>query len=110
MITHAAYHAANPLPVFRAPLRVETASEPAVGIGRVHRIAVHADSAPRIVTNDEIIAALSTAEYRGASYIADAIGVCPQTVGAKMMTPAIAAVTEKRVSGRGGKYEWRLKA
>jgi hypothetical protein len=108
MITHAAYHAAYPLPDFGAPLRIETAHEPAVGIGRVHRIAVRADSAPKIATNDEILAALSTTEYRGASYIADALGVCPQTVGAKMVTPAIAIVTEKRISGRGGKYEWRL--
>ena len=109
MITHAAYLAEKPLPVFRAPLAIEYAVEPPAGIGRVHRIAVRADSAPKIVTTADLIAALNTTEFRGASHIAETLGVCPQTVGAKMNSAALANITERRISGRGGKYEWRLK-
>ncbi len=108
MITHSAYHAEHPLPYFPPP-RIHYAVEPNI-TGRVHRIADCAeDDAPRVVYSDELIAALSKSEWRGAAILSEALKCNPSTVISKMAEPEIAEVTEFRRVGRGGKYEWRLK-
>lgn len=109
MITHAAYHAANPLPHFRAPLFVPAVSAPKVGAGRVHRIAVNADSTPRIVSQSEYIAALSKTEWRDTSTISVALGgIYPHVVKQRLLGPNMSPLVEMRTAGRG-RYEWRLK-
>lgn len=108
MITHAAYHAANPLPRFPAPLWIERGHEPPI-VGRVHRIAVPADAAPKILGAADYIAALSKTEWRTTAALAEALGVAAQTVVDRMARPEMVAVTEKRTVGSGGRYEWRLR-
>ena len=109
METYAEYLSARQLPYFPAPLHIEYAVEPPL-IGRIHRIAVHADAAPKIPSMQDYLGALSTTEWRCATQIAEAVGVASCTASEKMLRPEIVAVTEcRRVRGKGRRFEWRLK-
>ena len=108
MITHAEYHAANPLPMHSGALAIEYATEPRTGAGRVHRISVRADSVPTVISTECYIAALSNTEWRGTAHLAGELFADQDNVKARMMGPVMRALTEVRRGSRG-QYEWRLK-
>lgn len=108
MITHAAYHAAYPLPSMPAPLCIEYAVEPPIIESRTHRIAKRADSAPKLVTHADYVAALSKTEWRDTATLSAELDVSAPTVKQRMLGPKLSAITEVRRTGRG-RYEWRLK-
>lgn len=109
MITYASYIAANPLPRFPAPLRIEYGVDPPVIEQRTHRIARPADSAPKLVRTAEYVAALSRTEWRTTATISVALDVAPHVVKQRLMGVNMRPLVEVRTAGRGGRYEWRLK-
>ena len=108
MITYASYLAANPLPAFPAPLRIEYGVEPPVIERRTHRIAIRADSAPKLVSHDDYVAALSKTEWRDTAHLSVALDVSQPVAKARMLGPVMSAITEVRRVSKG-RYEWMLK-
>ena len=89
--------------------QIAPVTETHIGAGRVHRIARPADSAPKLVSQAEYIAALSRTEWRSTAEISVALGVAPHVVKQRLMGVNMRPLVEVRTAGRGGRYEWRLK-
>lgn len=110
MITHAEYHAANPMPavVRCCPAIGGAFSEPQIGAGRVHMV----DDGIRpyretIVSTDDYLSVLSKTAWRDSAYLADMLDVERTTAKGRMMSPTMVLLTErKKMSGR---WVWRLK-
>ena len=111
MMTHAEYHAGNPLPalIWCCQPMTNRSSEPMLGIGRVHKIENHDDSeiASMTATREQYVAALSKTEWIGSHALADALNVSQGQVKDMMSRKHMEAIT---ISNKiCGKWVWRLK-
>lgn len=107
MITHAAYCSANPLPNLPAPMRIEYATEPRIGIGRVHRISKSEDDIrAKALTTEDYIGALSKTEWRDAWHVATLLNITQDAARSRLVRRAFERLTERRKVENH--YEWRL--